>query len=401
MTTNATADLTMPPVLTPGVPTGVPPHIPSGTRVPWWRKVLIVAAWNVVLMPVSLLLLELALRVAYPAPIEAVPAFYRPDPDAVFSLDTHVDMSWSAPDFTFHLVSNEMGLREDRAVPAKEANEFRIVCIGDSTTFGMGVQTNETYPRRLEALLTADMSRFPTVSKVTVWNAGCVAFNTAQVVAVTDRLVESLDADLVIFGLSASFSFRASTELPRDLIVKNGVAVPKALGEGAQEPWLSVWRKRSRLVAFVDTGLEGVLDPQHSSSGDGVYDLLFPEWIRQHGHFKLLREKIMELREDGRDGMIVYFPDMYHANQDKYETLESIIGVERYEKANQRWIPKVLAGFAEPDKIVIIDPTIRILRDERGAHSFFPLDRHLNARGLDAVAREVEYELVRLNAIHE
>jgi lysophospholipase L1-like esterase len=51
------------------------------------------------------------------------------------------------------LVTNELGLRDDPVVLPKPPGEHRILSLGESSTWGHGVQRGETYSAQLEALL--------------------------------------------------------------------------------------------------------------------------------------------------------------------------------------------------------------------------------------------------------
>lgn len=56
------------------------------------------------------------------------------------------------PEFEHKAVFNELGLR-DREVLPKKPGEFRICVVGDSFTFGLGVEEEQTFVRRTEQLL--------------------------------------------------------------------------------------------------------------------------------------------------------------------------------------------------------------------------------------------------------
>src|SRR5581483_189566 len=52
------------------------------------------------------------------------------------------------------IANDSRGYRDpDRPLPAEHDGVFRIVCLGDSITFGFNVDQDETFPRRLERLL--------------------------------------------------------------------------------------------------------------------------------------------------------------------------------------------------------------------------------------------------------
>ena len=56
------------------------------------------------------------------------------------------------PEFEHKAVFNKLGLR-DREVLPKKPGEFRICVVGDSFTFGLGVEEEQTFVRRTEQLL--------------------------------------------------------------------------------------------------------------------------------------------------------------------------------------------------------------------------------------------------------
>ena len=70
---------------------------------------------------------------------------------------------------------NSLGLR-DREVQDKAAGEFRILVMGDSVPFGIGVRYEDSFPHQLETLL---QERQPTVRFRTL-NMGVPSYNTEQ-----------------------------------------------------------------------------------------------------------------------------------------------------------------------------------------------------------------------------
>ena len=70
--------------------------------------------------------------------------------------------------------TNALGFR-DRELERKQDGELRILLLGDSITFGYGVSAEETYGRKLEAILASRLGR-----RVRTVNAGIGGFNTVQ-----------------------------------------------------------------------------------------------------------------------------------------------------------------------------------------------------------------------------
>lgn len=71
---------------------------------------------------------------------------------------------------------NSIGLRGPE-IPPKASNEFRILMVGDSFPFGIGVSEEQCFPAVLERLLQKDA---PPGVRVRVINMGTVSYNTEQ-----------------------------------------------------------------------------------------------------------------------------------------------------------------------------------------------------------------------------
>ena len=97
---------------------------------------------------------EVALRaIDLGHPYYSAPELYRPsdDPRVLFEprpgFDGFSEGVW--------LTTNSRGLRERELPLAKPAGARRVVFLGDSVTFGAGVNDDEPFPRLLEAASTA------------------------------------------------------------------------------------------------------------------------------------------------------------------------------------------------------------------------------------------------------
>lgn len=100
--------------------------------------------------------------------------------------------SWQAIYQGVAVRTNEMGLRDDPLQP-KGPHEFRILALGDSVTFGWGVDHDQVFSTRLERLLSEKLKR-----PVTVINTGVGSYNTVQERAFLEHYGLALHPDLVI-----------------------------------------------------------------------------------------------------------------------------------------------------------------------------------------------------------
>ena len=120
---------------------------------------------------------------------------YHPDPELYWynrpNLRQHTDATDAAKRTT-----NSMGFRMDREVPRdKGADEFRVFVVGDSSTFGLGVDDELTYSAVLERELTQRLGRH-----VTVINSGCPGHTSYQGMILLRRYGLDLQPDLVIWA---------------------------------------------------------------------------------------------------------------------------------------------------------------------------------------------------------
>ena len=157
-------------------------------------------------------------------------SFYRRSrvPEMIFELKPDVDTCWEH--YGTRVKTNHAGFRADSdyAIP-KPAGILRIVALGDSFTFGYGVEYEQTWTRQLEHRLGERLGR-----RVEVLNTGVGGYNTVNEVALLEDRGLSYDPDLIILFWCG-----------------NDVGAPQFLLEPAKA---SDWR-RSALVDFTLTRL--------------------------------------------------------------------------------------------------------------------------------------------------
>jgi lysophospholipase L1-like esterase len=100
--------------------------------------------------------------------------------------------SWETRYGDVHVTYNELGLR-DRPILPKAPDEYRILALGDSVTFGWGVDQDKTFAARLEAILPSRLHR-----PVRVINSGVGGYNTVQEVTYFKQEGIALQPDLVL-----------------------------------------------------------------------------------------------------------------------------------------------------------------------------------------------------------
>lgn len=95
---------------------------------------------------------------------------------------------------TFRVSTDANGLRAPLHPQEKPEGAFRVMTLGCSTTFGWGVNDEETYPYQLEQMLAADGH------KVEVINGGQPGYSSFQGLWLWNKTLATYRPDLVIFG---------------------------------------------------------------------------------------------------------------------------------------------------------------------------------------------------------
>gem|GEM_PF-2941620 len=91
-------------------------------------------------------------------------------------------------------VFNEDAMRRTGGFPRKEPGVFRIMVVGDSLTYGMGVEELWSYPRLLERMLEGRYA-------VEVLNLGIPGRQSGDVLDVVKRFYDDLQPNLVVYGI--------------------------------------------------------------------------------------------------------------------------------------------------------------------------------------------------------
>lgn len=91
--------------------------------------------------------------------------------------------------------TNEYGFR-DRPTVAKTPGMFRVLCLGDSVTFGTGVTNEQTFPNVLEGVL---QQRAQPGVTVDVINGGVSAYNVRNIRGLLETVIDLLQPDVVVY----------------------------------------------------------------------------------------------------------------------------------------------------------------------------------------------------------
>ncbi|HET7292745.1 MAG TPA: hypothetical protein VFM88_09980 [Vicinamibacteria bacterium] len=214
------------------------------------------------------ILLELFLRLFAPqVPPQA--GLFRPDETVGFRQVAFFRGRFPSAEHAASVQTNSLGFR-DREYPADKGGSFRILGLGDSFAFGVGVEEPMAYLARVEEALRPE--------RVEVINAGLVGAGPDTEARLLEDVGPRLRPDLVVLGLFVGNDMRDAMLGPEAIEVREGSL---AWRPGAQQRWDSVV-----------TG--GRLERLARASGAEV---AFQDFLRAHSHaFRLVARGYAALR---------------------------------------------------------------------------------------------------------
>lgn len=115
----------------------------------------------------------------------------------------HAEQHYATSDFTYTAYVNGIGIR-DRELPRERGDAFRIVAIGDSYTYGWGVNIEDTWVRRL------DNAMKESGKKVEVINLGKPGVGPPFYAELAEKAIPILRPDLVLVCLLQGNDIRAA-----------------------------------------------------------------------------------------------------------------------------------------------------------------------------------------------
>ena len=154
---------------------------------------------------------------------------------------------------------DENGMRRERPFPPWDSERFRIMVVGDSLTYGEGIDGSWTYPAQLERLVAAE-------ARVEVLNLGVRGHASQDILNLVRRFVPELKPDLVVYGVCLNDFLESGAQVPGPpsllptkltKILTRRTRVSRLLDErsGALKRSLGLWHDfYSQILADFDAG---------------------------------------------------------------------------------------------------------------------------------------------------
>lgn len=302
-----------------------------------------------------------------------------------------------------HPEINAQGLRDDAVSIPKPNGVFRILVLGDSVTYGMGVSSSSTFANRLEDLLRKQLE-VRTVDVINAGVSGYTTYNELQYYLTKGRAFES---DIVM--LAFCMNDVANPRLHWNYTTEKIVNIPKeAIPNQAYDLHLlealhkhkNLWamRKYSMLYSALEWRIADIfrLMPRHAddhTSSEIATNIT--------GEDPLSIEVLLDSSSPERQWLTAMFAQLQKATQADHATLIIVIFPLAYQLAEHYpYLPQQpIAEYCSQHSIYCID-LLDPFRGYRQEDIFFDL-WHLTEYGHDLSAQEMFRFLQEQNLLSE
>lgn len=265
-------------------------------------------------------------------------------------------------EFAYTIKSNSEGLRDIEHNIEKEKNEYRIICVGNSFTEGIGAPGDSTWPKLLEDKLALLSKR-----KISVFNAGKVTSDPFfEYMLLKERMLK-YNPDLVLLSLGSSdllfYYFRGGFER----FTADGFHYRNA------PKWEKLYAVSYIFRFFIDVvlGYNYFLSPKEYKR----------EKIKALNDIENCIRKFYSLSLENKFKLAIVF---YDDNQEDYKSLI-------YKLKQEKTIPII--------DLFDYNKNIRKLNQENRKEYFWPIDGHCNSSGYNLFSDGVLWNLEKLRIV--
>jgi lysophospholipase L1-like esterase len=326
---------------------------------------------------------------------ELMQRLYRADDELFFRLRPNLTIDTTDNPRIFDVRTNALGLRGPEVAREKAAGVTRVLCVGDSCTFGSGAGAEDTWPAQLARLLkeqVVEARELPGLESeelgpFEVLNAGVPGYSSYQGRRYLETEGFDLDPDVVVFALGFNDSFQARPGPRRRFADGNYLSDREYAELDRQAPSWGVVRLWARLRGPVGGAADG------AAEAEGEVD---PRRARKRRvspkeYWGNAMAVARQCRERGVRLVLVVWPIVAQTDPagplGRHTTLLTYQGLLR-EVVRKFAAPPMIEGGGQPDGGVQLVDLVPLVE---GRPALFIDDVHMNPRGYRRVARAVMY----------
>jgi GDSL-like Lipase/Acylhydrolase family len=284
---------------------------------------------------------------------------------------------------SFPVKTNSFGLRNGEISLEPTANTVRILCLGDSLTFGNGVRFEDTYPKVLEGELNTEE-----LGKYEVINGGVPGYDTWQEIAYLKRDGVHFKPELVVIGVYANDIVPKPANISR-IIDSTGFTRKQGL-VGLLSYNMIHFLKRSRLLLLLRDRFGKLMNRVSPS----------PEYQHQDS---LLNGSIDTFVQRGWNEVDNSFEELSNLSK-KYQFDVVLVLFPMADQVMRNYptasYPSKVKAIAKKYHLRFVDMTPAFVKSFKGFGSLFiEWDGHPNRNAYQITAREVKRYLLENNML--
>lgn len=329
---------------------------------------------------------EIGIRIIYPRAIpEVYPAMYMNDPYTGYRLKPNFTGVHRHRDFTVTYSINSSGMRDYNHPIHKPQGTYRIMVLGDSFTFGVGVPMEGTYPKVLERLLNGQN----TTKRFEVINTGVPGYGTDQEYNYFVHEGIAYQPDMVIIGFlgmnnvdRVEYGWQ-NYSAPNGYIIKKGIKDQESIGKIRE--WIIT---HSKLALIVNYRLTKLIDSyhRHGNLREIPYQIYHDSYTKSFSKAidrtqKYLLDLNNQNRAEHRSTVLVLIPFEMEVNKQnwiKYE-LEDAYSENVFNK-NLLKPSTMFSAFGKENNIPTLN-LVPIFRADHPEKCYFHWEAHWNTNG--------------------
>lgn len=373
---------------------------------PPWRARLGALLGSVLLLTVScaiaVLFAEFAVRLVRPQTVwrTTPPGMYAPDGDEGYKLAPgYRGRSYNRTEFDNRVSVNQLGVRGAEMGPKRD-DVMRILVLGDSFAFGVGVEDDETFAALLPSV-TARLPTVPSAVEIETINSGIPGLGAPQQVRWLERHGLAMAPDAIVLAVFLGNDLQDATADAVSWRIVDGQMV----GRGSTPKWRHWLYFNSHLYALlksaVPTGLQqrvrerlGLAEATRERLGHGVLAVYAqpPSEVSRLGAAGTAKalDRLMAIAEE-RDLPVaaMLIPEFAQVSADRWRTVFAQLDADPadYDVLAPN---RVFHELLDAREIPVLDLTSRLTQAiERGEQPYFDRDRHWTASGHAVAAEEL------------
>tara|TARA_B100000315_G_C14588363_1_gene594374 strand:+ start:2063 stop:3118 length:1056 start_codon:yes stop_codon:yes gene_type:complete len=344
---------------------------------------------------------EFSLKLMAPQKCYAYPkGMFVEDELLCHELSKDYEGSIKTAEFSINIKTNSQGLRDSEYSYEKPADTTRILGLGDSFQFGVGVEGEEVYLNVLEQNLNKNSN-----GKYEVMNMGVLGYGLDQQQKYFNEEGKKYNPDIVILSFYQNDVVRKLSD-SCDWFVRDGylvddyTAAQTALSFKAK---LFLNRKSDLYCMTKNTALQLAPVIRTKTVTIDAEATVLPylekteredvnEWLELT--FDAIRKLKEDVEKEGAQFWIVMIPDQLQVDNELWQDIikKTAVNPEDYDFGK---FSKTMREFADKERIKLVDPLPEFKEEGKSRKLYYPIEAHWNKEGHALAAEIVEKEIMQ------